>query len=599
MADTLGMHPTAVTSLAAFALALMMAGYVATRRPRHTTHWLLLWVLVSILSWTAGKAGSASHPQDGLSGVWILLTFVGVFSLAPAWCLLAAHHTRSRIFMDHPARVIALVVPSVLSILAYLTNPGHRLFIADLSEEALKLGPAHYAGPLMWVASVYGWVLVMAGMGLYLGHAFRMVAEQERVRGIGLAAAAVAPLGTNIFHYFGVSGWDGDFTPAMLGVSIVGLFLADLRFQVLDPLPIARRDVIEYLPDGVVVADSHGLILDVNPTAARLFGLEARDVCGRALSEALSDLAVDEDAEPLVQAIDDVGEGRPPPPILEFGTSTGTRIECILSPVHGKDGSLAGVYALLRDCTQKRRSEVFLRQTQRLETVAALAAGIAHEVNNPLAYVRSNLGHIQRMVRVLDDHMSAMDGHKSEEIDELRLVLEESVDGLDRIRDVIDHIRRFARLEHPEMASLDMDDVVQDAVRIAALHSGGAISLDLRLGTPHAVRGAKEHLVQAVLNLIVNARQAAGERADGKVSVETRDCDDRVEVTVRDNGPGIAEELQGRVFDPFFTTRGPGGGAGLGLAISFDIAREHGGVLELRSGDGAGCEFVLHLPRAG
>jgi signal transduction histidine kinase len=102
--------------------------------------------------------------------------------------------------------------------------------------------------------------------------------------------------------------------------------------------------------------------------------------------------------------------------------------------------------------------------------------------------------------------------------------------------------------------------------------------------------------LQVVLNLLVNARQALGDKPGASIHLETRAGAREVELEVRDNGPGIPEAVMDRVFDPFFTTRGPDEGTGLGLAIAYDIAREHGGVLEVSSRPGQGASFVLRLP---
>ena len=113
------------------------------------------------------------------------------------------------------------------------------------------------------------------------------------------------------------------------------------------------------------------------------------------------------------------------------------------------------------------------------------------------------------------------------------------------------------------------------------------------------MRGSSERLVQAVLNLIVNARQALAERGEGRIRIETRASPQCLEIRVHDDGPGVPEALAERIFDPFFTTRGGEGGAGLGLSIAFDIVREHEGALLLDPSPAGAC-FVIRLPtRAG
>ena len=131
----------------------------------------------------------------------------------------------------------------------------------------------------------------------------------------------------------------------------------------------------------------------------------------------------------------------------------------------------------MRDRTERRRYENFLRHSQRLETAARLAAGVAHEVNNPLAYVSSNLGHIDRMIDGARGAVSRPLGQKSEEIEELRMVIAESIDGVERISGIVDRMRRFANLSEGELGSVDVNAVAREALKMAALHRRAAVQL--------------------------------------------------------------------------------------------------------------------------
>lgn len=159
-------------------------------------------------------------------------------------------------------------------------------------------------------------------------------------------------------------------------------------------------------------------------------------------------------------------------------------------------------------------------------------------------------------------------------------------------------MRRFSRLQDEELESVSLNEALEDVMRMARLHRGGPVALELELeeGLP-AIRGSKEHLVQALLNVFVNARQALDGCEHPRLKVTTRSVGDGVEIRVGDNGPGIPAEIKSRVMDPFFTTKPPGEGTGLGLSISFGILREHGGALELESEPGSGTEVVMHFPR--
>jgi signal transduction histidine kinase len=585
---------SALTCLSAAATAL----YVASRRQRGPTHWLVLAVLGSVVLWSGGIALRRTFPEAPASPLFTTIAFLGVFALPPFWLLLAARFTRVELFEERPALRFAIAVPSALSFLALLTNPGHRLFIRDLSVQSLSRGPLYYGGPLFWPATIWGYSLVMVGVVLYLASALRLVANKERARGVGLAVAALVPLISSLSYTAALT--PRDLTPAALGFSVLLLFGLIWRYQVLETLPIARRDMIEHLPDAVVIADRAGRVLDLNPAAAALFGAPAAELRRADLAEALSDLARSAAGDPglaLGDALASLVAGGPPF-LQELPCREGRVLELEGACVRTGDGQPAGVYVILRDRTEQRRFERFVRQGQRLETVAGLAAGLAHEVRNPLAYVRANLSHVERaleeMALVGEEKTSEP---KPAEWEELRLVVTETVEGVDRIGRIVERIRRFARIQEGELGDVDLERVAGDAVKIAGLHHAGAGQVELDLDpAARRVRGSADHLVQALVNLIVNARQAVAGHPDGRVRVETRALERHLEIRVRDNGPGVPQALRERIFDPFFTTRSPRDGTGLGLAISFDIAREHGGSLEHRAPEEGGSEFAICLP---
>ena len=177
------------------------------------------------------------------------------------------------------------------------------------------------------------------------------------------------------------------------------------------------------------------------------------------------------------------------------------------------------------------------------------------------------------------------------------MVIAESVDGVERISGIIDRMRRFASLSQGEIGAVDVNAVTSEALKMARLHRRSAVELRFEPAADlPTVQGSSDHLIQALLNLTINAIQAVSQQGGGTVRVVTRSLDDGVEIRVSDDGPGIPRAIRNRVFDPFFTTKSPGEGSGLGLAITYDIIREHRGVLDLDSEEGKGAEFTVRLP---
>jgi two-component system NtrC family sensor kinase len=387
-----------------------------------------------------------------------------------------------------------------------------------------------------------------------------------------------------------------DFTPMGLGTSVCLLFVLNWRYRILDTLPVARRHVIEHLPDGVLVADLGGRILDLNQATEQIFQTSAATLLRRPVWDAVAEIAANVEAaevESLTSSLVSGGD----PLLIEFRTRDGRAIEVSADCVRGDDGEPLGLYAVLRDRTERRRYETFLRHSQRLETAAGLAAGVAHEVNNPLAYVRSNLNHIDQAIDLIAEQAAIRSGEKSEEIEELRMVIAESVDGVDRISGIVDRMRRFASLSQGELGEVEVNTVTSEALKMAGLHRRPAVELCFEPAADlPTVQGSSEHLIQAVLNLTINAIQAVSQKGGGTVRVVTCSSDDGVEIRVSDDGPGVPSAIRDHIFDPFFTTKNPGEGSGLGLSITYDIIREHHGVLELRSEVGKGAEFTVRLP---
>jgi two-component system, NtrC family, sensor histidine kinase HupT/HoxJ len=262
-------------------------------------------------------------------------------------------------------------------------------------------------------------------------------------------------------------------------------------------------------------------------------------------------------------------------------------------------GEPAGRFAILSDRSAIDRAEQLARQTQRLEMVGALAGEVALQINDPLAFVRASLVEIERLGACVDAERerSGPDAELAEELADLRDVALETLEGVERIRRIVDGMRDLSPADRVGTAPVDLNEVAREALRMARLGEGSeAPAVAPAFAAIPAVTGNADRLVQVVLNLVVNAHQALEGQAGARIEIETGASDHEVWLEVRDNGPGIPDAALDRVFDPFFTTRGPDEGTGLGLAIAFDIAREHGGALEAASPPGQGARFALRLP---
>jgi C4-dicarboxylate-specific signal transduction histidine kinase len=239
---------------------------------------------------------------------------------------------------------------------------------------------------------------------------------------------------------------------------------------------------------------------------------------------------------------------------------------------------------------RRLRAERERAEVDRLVLVGQLAAGVAHEVNNPLAFVKSNLNFLERELR-----------HEGGPVDmeELRDVVAETQDGVLRIQQIVMDLRRFSR-ELDEGEEGRAEDAIQEAKRLASvrLRGLGDVVLEIEPGLP-PLRLGQRHLVQVLLNLLVNAADAVEDAEPARraaIAVRARRAQGGVRLEVEDNGPGLPQEVLARLFEPFFTTKPPGKGTGLGLALCREYVSRVEGSLHAENRPEGGARFVLWLP---
>jgi len=242
-----------------------------------------------------------------------------------------------------------------------------------------------------------------------------------------------------------------------------------------------------------------------------------------------------------------------------------------------------------RSAGERRDIEKQLMFADRMASMGTLAAGVAHEINNPLAYVMTNLELAVARLRKAAADMTTI------------AALEDALTGASRMRDIVRDLKMFSRGDDENHGPVDMRRVVEFAVGIAAREIECRARLVRDLNDVPPVVGSESRLSQVFVNLLVNAAQsiAEGDTANNEVRVSLRAvADNTIAVEIRDTGCGIPRENLARVFDPFFTTKPVGVGTGLGLSICHGIVSDHGGEVTVESQPGRGTTFTVHLPTA-
>jgi signal transduction histidine kinase len=292
-----------------------------------------------------------------------------------------------------------------------------------------------------------------------------------------------------------------------------------------------------------------------------------------------------------------------------------------------KQAQLAAINKTLDEQAVQRTEEVArlqaeLAQADKMASLGQLAAGLAHEINNPLGFVMSNLNTLNRYVGTLKsvlaeyrrfaDTLRKTDSHgeHEEEIRRIRLLedeerlafilndleslLLESREGTVRVKVIVQGLRNFARLNDSLVQACDINAGLQDTLKIVQNDLKPSCDIVLDLGDLPLLRCQGGQLNQAFLNVLTNAFQATPE--NGEIRIRTRAEESHIVITVRDTGVGIASDAMDRIFDPFFTTRPVGQGTGLGLAIAYGIITKHQGTIDVASEVGRGSIFTIRLP---
>jgi two-component system, NtrC family, sensor kinase len=254
----------------------------------------------------------------------------------------------------------------------------------------------------------------------------------------------------------------------------------------------------------------------------------------------------------------------------------------MLSYIRDDIGSPVGQVLNVRNLTDERRLEEQLRQSEKLAALGELVAGVAHELNNPLAGI-SAFAQL-----LLEEELD------TEQRDSVRLIKREADRAVGVIRDLL----IFSRKTGPTRAPVDLNDILELTLRLRSysLRSAGVdVRLELDRSIPR-VRGDDQRLQQVLLNLIVNAEYALQRASSKRLTVRTQLVDRGVDILVSDTGVGMAEETRQRIFEPFFTTKPAGQGTGLGLSVSYGIVQAHGGSIIVESELGLGTTFRIFLP---
>ncbi len=259
-----------------------------------------------------------------------------------------------------------------------------------------------------------------------------------------------------------------------------------------------------------------------------------------------------------------------------------------------------------------------LLQSEKMASIGQLAAGVAHEINNPVGFIKSNFNSLKEYTQELnsaiekyngiiktisdaDIEQSVNDINDEHDIDfvleDITNLLSESFDGISRIEDIVKSLKHFSRADTNQWEDANINEGIESTLRVVAHELKYIAEIEKNLGELPSIQCLPMQINQVLMNLLINAGQAIDEEnKDGKIIISTEHKDQQVIINISDNGKGISEEHLIKIFDPFFTTKPIGKGTGLGLSLSYNIIQKHKGNITATSTPGSGTNFTITLP---
>lgn len=349
------------------------------------------------------------------------------------------------------------------------------------------------------------------------------------------------------------------------------------------------RSLVESAEDFIFTVDSEGVFQSMNSFTANFFGGRPEEFIGRKISALFAEEVSARQFEVVRQ-------------VYKVGRSVRNEFEVEIAdhriwlsanfmPLKDEEGAVSAVLCIARDITENKNLERQLISTERLASMGTLAAGVAHEVNNPLGVI---LGFCDLLLRKTD--------HGSQAYEDLKTIERQGL----HCKQVVENLLSFARLGEGKSEAADLNECVQDIIKVVK-HTLEMHDIDLTLSlsenTPH-VRGDPRKLQQVFLNLINNAISSMPAGGTLRIRTSSDRSASRGIVQFQDDGIGIREEDKDRIFEPFFTTKPEGEGTGLGLFVSYGIISKYGGTIDFKSNRGpgqrpSGTTFTIKLPTEG
>lgn len=391
----------------------------------------------------------------------------------------------------------------------------------------------------------------------------------------------------------------------------------DIRQRNAEQMDLKRfRLAIDQTPDYLMITDPEGKIEYVNPAFETITGYSAREAIGRTPSILKSDRQPDQFYQEMWRDIkacktwsgELVNRHKNGEPFI---------VQMKIAPVMSKQGEVEAYIAVARDKSVEAQLGERLLQVQKLETIGTLAGGVAHEINNPIGFVGSNLetltlynDRLMKYMGLLEEYIqqspesaqrkaletTKKDLRLDDILEDMPFLLSESTDGIGRVKAIVQNLKEFAHKPETEMQWIDINALISKSIQLCWNSLKYKVKLHTKLSEMPRFFGNSLKLSQVFINLLINAADAIKEK--GEITLRSFTEGEYFILQFIDTGEGIPPENLTHIFDHFFTTKPVGKGSGLGLALSKNIIKEQGGKIEVSSKVGEGTTFTIKLPRS-
>jgi PAS domain S-box-containing protein len=460
------------------------------------------------------------------------------------------------------------------------TDPPQALFLNRGAEKLLGCTEAEFQKKSVWDWLTPDEVARLQAM------------RRERKLGDGVRR----PLETTIFSG---SGQRVDVEVLQSRVTLHGqvlniAFLFDISARKATELALRQsearfRALIDGAPDGVAILRGPNIAF-LNAAAARMLGVESPEV---ALGLPITSFLHPDDAPLAATRIAQLyrtGARLPEPAEYRTRSREGQELSVEISALPTEYQGNPAVLAFARDVTERKAIQARMVEADRLAALGVLSAGVAHEINNPLAYLLLNLEYLSRELPTLL--------HDPSKLEALMVRVRDACHGADRVASIVRDLRTFARADEGLRGPVDVRAALESALNIAGNEIKQKATLIRDYEPVPPVDANPNRIEQVLLNLLLNAVQSlpSPEPPGQEIRARLRQHDGQVSIVIEDTGAGIREELLSKIFDPFFTTKPAGVGTGLGLSICRSIVHGLGGEISVRSAPGSGSQFTVTLP---